>query len=544
MTPIGESAADVVVVGAGAAGCVLAARLVVAGRTVLLLESGADSDALENRLSTPGTLDPSADWGLVAEVVGTGTRVRLPRVRAVGGTSLLQGGIALRGLPADHDRWGAVAGPQWSHQGQLPFLRRLEHDEDATSPSHGTGGPVRIRRARPDEHQPLHRAFLDGCAELDLPWCDDLNSQVTTGFGLMPLARHGTRKVTARSAYLTPHRHDPRLRIRPGTHVVQVRTRGCGVHAVDTVDAAGRPHTYEAGTVVLAAGAVGSPLVLMRSGIGDPEALRAAGRPVRHALPGVGCGVRDHPATWTTFSLDEAGRGPDPLWFQVMLRHFRAEPTDQGAPGAAAGDSTRGDAAPGGLPDFAVEVFHDFRLLPSATAYRRGVLVVSLLEPRGTGRVRLSRDAADPVGGSVELDYGDPEDVAGLLAATLFGHRLLGSEAIRGLGIDRAQLVSVAGHGGFAPPGTPRWFALRTHRPGADTIRRAATTSHHLHGGCPMGPSDDPLAVVDERCGVHGVPGLYVADASVMPTLLRSNTHLLALSVGERVAALLSTEAR
>jgi choline dehydrogenase len=520
--------ADVAVVGAGAGGCAVAARLAGAGWTVLLLESGADSAELETRLGLPGRLDPAADWGLVGQVTGAGTQVRLPRVRAVGGTSLLQGGIALRGLPADYDRWATVAGPQWSHAGQLPFLRRLEHDQDMTSPAHGAGGPIPIRRARPDEHQPLHRAFLGGCSELGLARCDDLNTQTATGFGLVPLARDGVRKVTARSAYLAPRRRDARLRVRSGTHVVRIRPRNSGTHAIDAVDTAGRRLTFEAGAVVLAAGAVGSPLVLLRSGIGDPVTLRAAGYPVRHALPGVGRDVRDHPATWTTFAVDGPGTGPDPLWFQVMLRHLRG-----------GGPADRPD-----LPDLAVEVFHDFRLLPSRTAYRRGVLVVSLLDPHGTGSVRPGPDPADPLGATVQLGYGNDPDVAALLTATRFGHTLLATAPMRALGIGRERLLSVAGLGGTAPAGTPNGFDLAAGGLTAGLVRRAATTTHHLHGGCRMGAADDPRAVVDERCGVHGVPGLYVADASVMPTQLRANTHLLALSVGERVATLLSTETR
>ncbi|GAA2228037.1 MULTISPECIES: GMC family oxidoreductase [Kitasatospora] len=521
--PAPASHHDTIVVGGGAAGCALAARLSAAGdRTVLLIEAGPDDAELARAMAEPGRLPPGADWRLTARVPGWRTEFPLPRIRAVGGTSLLQGGVALRGLPADYDRWAERAGASWSHRRLLPVLARVEADRDT-----GSTGVLGIRRSLAVERQPLHEAFLDGCGELGVPYCPDLNAQTATGVGLVPQARRGTVKETARRAYLDPARARPGLTLLAGTRATRLLLRGGRVEGVETVSAERGCERHLARHVVLTAGAVASAMLLLRSGVGEPAELRAAGLPVLVPLPGVGTRLRDHPAVWTSFGLRSGHGRPDPLWFQVMMRHTAED----------------GD----GLPDLVLEMYHDFRLLPAPAALQRGVLVASLSAPRGTGRIRL--DPRGPDGNPlIEFDY-PAADLADLHRAVTFGHRVLRTTALLRLGAHAPRLVSVAGHGGRSDTLLPRALPVAggsasPYTVGVQDVAGSAVTAHHLHGGCPMGPDPDRGDVVDERCEVHGVEGLHVGDTSVMPTPLRANTHLLALCVAERLGELFTRDPR
>ncbi|MET8030670.1 GMC family oxidoreductase [Streptomyces avermitilis] len=522
MTRLDQPAATrhhTVVVGGGAAGCALAARLSAAGdRTVLLIEAGSDDATLAQRMAAPGRVPPGAAWQLTARVPAWGTEYPLPRIRAVGGTSLVQGGVALRGLPRDYDRWAERAGPDWGHERLLPVFARIEADQDT-----GSTGALGIRRGTREERQPLHEAFLAGCAELGTPYCGNLNSQTGTGAGPVPQARRGTVKETARGAYLDPARGRSSLAVLPLTRATRLLVRDGRAVGVETTSAERGRERHLADQVVLTAGAVASAMLLLRSGIGDPAELRAAGLPVVAPLVGVGTRVRDHPAVWTTFGLASGHGRPDPLWFQVMMRH-------------AAEDGDR-------LPDFALEMYHDFRLLPAPTALRRGVLTASLLAPGGTGRVRLDRRR--PQGTPLlEFDYTE-KDLTDLHSAVAFGHGLLRTYALCRLGVREPRLVSVAGHGGHGTGPLPRAIPL----PGGGVepcsvapqdVARSAVTAHHLHGGCPMGPDPDRGDVVDERCRVHGVENLFVGDTGIAPTPIRANTHLLALCAAERLGDILT----
>ncbi|MFC1416698.1 GMC family oxidoreductase [Streptacidiphilus cavernicola] len=495
MSTAAGSTAPTVVVGGGAAGCVVARRLAERGEPVLLLEAGCDDPAVARALAGPGRIPAGADWGVTATVDGRDAPLRLPRIRALGGTSLIQGGIALRGLPGDYDAWGALAGPSWSHRGLLPYLRRLEADQDYPDDrGHGTDGPLPISRPGPAARQPLHTAFLDGCAELGLPSCEDHNGGGAGGAGPVPLAGDRRGKATARDRYLEPVLEHPGLTVRTGVEAVALefagdRAVGVLVRAAD----GGAPRRIPAGRVVLAAGAVGTPALLQRSGIGDPAALRAAGLPVRAALPGVGTLLRDHPAVHLPFGLDSGHGTEGRPWFQVLLR-------------LAAGQVD-------GLADTALEVYHDFRLgLP--LAHRRALLVASLLSSEGTGVVEPGAFPGPP---RVRFHY-TGRDLADLTAAAALGLRWLGT------GAARTAL-------------RPR----RVHAPGGSAgVLHALTTAHHLHGGAPMGDDPDTGGVVDRQARVHGLRDLWVADVSICPVPVRANTHLLALAVAERVSDLLT----
>jgi choline dehydrogenase len=510
---------DVLLVGAGTAGCVAAARLLRQGGTsVLMVEAGSDDAGQLARLGRLGRIPPEHDWQVAASPGLPDRFLRLPRGRAVGGTSLIQGGVALRSHASDYDAWALAAGTGGSFPQVLPRLRALETDADFADEWHGRDGPLHIQRPRPGEWQPLHSAFAEACLQQGAPWCDDLNRPAATGVGPVPLAQRDGVRETVRGRFLDPVRARPELALRPGTRVTRLLCDGRRAIGAEVVDGDGRRERIHAGQVAVCAGALGTPALLLHSGIGPPEELTALGIPVVAELPGVGRELRDHPALVLELSQERGHGSPSPLWFQVMLRHL--------------------DGAVPGLPDCALEVYHDFFLGDEALAHRRSRLAAALLGARGAGRVRLrSADPDEPP--SVELAYQDPRDLADLARVLAFTLDLAGTPAFARLGPRNVRLLK--------PAGSPRAVAAEAFRGLSEQASAAAlgehvTTAHHFHGSCAMGPSPAAGAVVDSAFRVHGLENLYVGDASVIPVQFRANTHLVSILVGEWLGGQLAGE--
>ena len=280
---------DDIIVGGGSAGAVLAARLSEEpARRVLLLEAGPDYATLE---STPADLQDgwrmslrAHDWGLTAEAV-PGRAIPYPRGRVIGGSSAVNATIALRGVPADYDEWAALGNDEWSWAKVLPHFRRLEDDPEGAAELHGRGGPIAIRRWRPDELIPVQRAFFEVCRRLGFPEVTDHNHPEATGVGPFPQNRRDRLRLSTAIAYLLPARHRPNLTIRPHCLVNRVLFAGDRAVGVD-IGAGGEPEQVRGRRITLAAGAIGSPAILLRSGIGPKAALaelghRAGGRSSR-----------------------------------------------------------------------------------------------------------------------------------------------------------------------------------------------------------------------------------------------------------------------
>lgn len=501
---------DYIVIGAGAAGCAVANRLSAApGTSVLLLEAGGSDDAYANTRfpdleSLFSLWQPHTDWGYTTEPVAgiNGRSIPIIQGKVLGGGSSTNGRIYVRGDPRAYDEWAAAGNDGWAFRDVLPYFRKYEDYSGGANAYHGAGGPVSVIDL--PEPTPIARAFVQSAVDAGFKGPLDVNAtdrQTGTVGYCQSTTTPGLTRASTAAAYVHPIMRRPGFTLRTGVHVRRIRFEGRRARGVEYVEDGVVRRADAAREVIVCAGALNTPKLLMLSGIGPGAHLRSLGIDVVADLPGVGENLQDHPLVHLCWHLKEK----QPSLILLSEVNLFADT------GMGASDSA---------PDLAL-LFAPF-FFPQYGPLDAGITLVPIAarpHSRGTVRLRTADPAAAPL---IDPDYLAAEaDVDVLLHGIELGQDLMDSPLLAAM---RGDQVAPAAH-------------LTTRKDLVGYIRDTAFTEWHPCGTAKMGT--DSQAVVDPALRVHGVEGLRVIDASVMPTMVNANLQATVIMIAEKGADLI-----
>jgi choline dehydrogenase-like flavoprotein len=528
---------DFVVVGAGSGGCAVAGRLSEDAQTsVALLDAGGACDNWV--VTTPGALVLQVAGGINNWCFNTvpqkGLNGRIgyqPRGKGLGGSSAINAMVYIRGHRWDYDHWASLGNTGWAYADVLPYFKRSENNADFNGEHHGNDGPLRVNKLRTDN--PVQEIFLDAAREAQFRIREDFNAEEQEGLGIYQVTQHNGERWSAARAYVQPHTASrSNLKVETQAHATRLLFEGRRAVGVEFRQGDAVKRIRARREVILAAGAFQSPQLLMLSGVGDSAALGRHGIATAHHLPGVGQNLQDHPDFIFTY-LSDAPYFTGITWSGIahqiraigQYRRERRGPMTTNFAECGGFLKTRPDLD---IPDiqlhFGMAMVNDHG---RKRAWGRGFSChVCLLRPESKGSVALQ--SADPLAAPlIDPNFlGEEADLEAMVAAYKVTRRLMETPALRAL--QTKDMVT---------------SAVKTDDDIRAILRERVDTVYHPIGTCKMGVNDS-LAVVDPRLKVHGLEGLRIVDASIMPTLIGGNTNAPTIMIGEKAADMIRTELR